>query len=90
MEFILHMLVWFWLTCLLIQGFEVELLPSEQALRVTTIETIAGQTLPRSTTQVLESSPMSFDVIEVEDLLTEDIAKLTVQLTVIPVSKEAV
>ncbi|KAK3485512.1 uncharacterized protein B0T23DRAFT_436552 [Neurospora hispaniola] len=71
-------------------GFEVELLPSEQALRVTTIETISGQTLPRSTTQVLESTPVSFEVIEVEDLLTEDIAKLTVQLTVIPVSKGAV
>lgn len=33
---------------------------------------------------------MSFEVIEVEDLLIEDVAKLTVQLTVIPVSKEAV
>ncbi|KAK3496302.1 hypothetical protein B0T13DRAFT_512126 [Neurospora crassa] len=72
-------------------GFEVELLPSEQALRVTTIETIAGQTLPRSTIQMLESTPMSaFEVIEMEDLLTEDNAKLTVQLTVIPLSKEAV
>lgn len=57
---------------------------------MTTIETIAGQTLPRSTIQMLESTLMSFEVIEVEDLLIEDVAKLTVQLTVIPVSKEAV
>lgn len=68
----------------------VELLRSEEALRVTTIETIAGQTAPQSTIRVLESTPMSFGALEVENLVTEDIAKLTVQLTVIPVSEEAV
>lgn len=77
------------LSDLLVQGFTVELLPSEQSLRVTTIKTIAGQILPQSTTQVLESAPMSFKAHEVKDWVTEDIAKLTVQLSIIPVSEEA-
>ena len=78
------------LTDLLIQGFKVELLPSEQALRVTIIETIAGQTLPRSTVHVLESAPTNDGVLQVhvEDLAMEDLAKLTVQLSVTPVSPE--
>lgn len=70
-------------------GFKVELLPSDPALRVTTIETVAGQTLPRYTIRELKSTPTSLGVRQVEDLVMEDIAKLTVQLSVIPVSEEA-
>ena len=74
---------------LVVQGFKVELLPSEQSLWVTTIRTVAGQILPQSTTRVLESTPMSSGRYEVGDLMTEDIAKLTVELSIIPVSEEA-
>ncbi|KAH7628165.1 hypothetical protein B0T09DRAFT_359458 [Sordaria sp. MPI-SDFR-AT-0083] len=73
-----------------VQGFNVELLPSEQALRVTTIRTIAGQILPQSTTRILESTPTSFGAHKVGDLVTEDITKLTVQLSIIPLFEEAV
>lgn len=72
-----------------VQGFAVELLPSDPALRVTVIETVAGQTLPRYTIRVLKPTRTSFGVRQVEELVIEDIAKLTVQLSVVPVSEEA-